>query len=398
MRRLLVFTENYSRGGGNRYLIDMVNALADEFDDVVIASNRNGIFPEDLKRLVGPAQIRTLHFITKARVESGLGGLPPRLKKIITLPLFFLEPILFIYNLLTFALCLGRLKPSVVLSCNGGYPGGRSCLAMTVASRLRGIPVALSVVSTPMCRKKMMAFYEAFIDGLVWRSADVVIVNAATIAVGLAAIRGMPQESAAIVHNGLPERPLRGQKKRGNNHLTIGCIARTDRAKGVFFLVDAFARLAVRYRDISLILVGKGDAHAELEAHVNASGLKDRIELAGYFTGDMDELIDAIGIYVFPSLQEGFPYSILEAMAAGKAIVATQVGGIPEAITDGVEGLLVAPSSVQALEVAIERLILDATLRNRLGENARLRFTKAFTLDAMGLRMKEVFRKAGLLE
>lgn len=396
MRRLLVFTENYSRGGGNRYLIDMVNALAGEFDGVVIASNQGGVFPEDLGRLSQQAVLTSFHFITKARVACGLNGLPPLLVRALTFPFFFIEPFLFLYNTLMFFIYLGRRKPSLVLSCNGGYPGGRANLALVVAAAIRKIPVAMSVVSTPMPLKRLLAFYEAYVDRLVWRCADVVVVNAATIASGLSAARGMPLEKTVVVHNGLSAPRPAAWKDRGSN-LTIGCIARTDRAKGVFFLVDAFERLAARYPGIRLKLVGRGDAHAELEARAQTPGLKGCMDVAGYFTGDMDALLDSIDIYVFPSLQEGLPYSILEAMSAGKAIVATRVGGIPEAITDGAEGLLVEPASVQGLEVAMERLIVDAELRKRLGSNASARFSREFTLEAMRARVKEVFAKAGLL-
>ncbi|MBI5563105.1 MAG: glycosyltransferase family 4 protein [Deltaproteobacteria bacterium] len=397
MKRLLVFTENYARGGGNRYLIDAVNSLSAEFDAVVITSNPGGIYPEDAPRLAGKADIRSVHFITKARVDNAAARLPALARRLIGLPFFLLEPLLFLYNIFASARYILRFRPTAVLSCNGGYPGGRACLAMTVASRMLGVPAVLSVVSTPMKRRGgILAVYEAATDALVWWSAKAVVVNAGAIAAALASARGLPIGKAVVVYNGLED--IAPEKKtHAGKGLTIGCIARTDRAKGVTFLLDAFIRLAAGYPDTRLVLIGKGDAQDELERRARESGLKGRIDLPGYYAGDTRALMDAIDIYVFPSLQEGFPYSILEAMRAGKAIAASSVGGIPEAITDGRDGLLVATGDTGALADAIERLMTDEALRNRLGRNARARFLKEFTLKAMDASLKKTFGEAGLL-
>lgn len=110
----------------------------------------------------------------------------------------------------------------------------------------------------------------------------------------------------------------------------------------------------------------------------------------GYYEGDTHYLLSSLDIYVLPTLHEGFPYSILEAMRANCAIISTNVGGIPEAIRNRVEGLLVPLSSVEVLELAIEELINDADLRNMLGKNARNRFLDMFAMEKMNQRLQEV--------
>jgi len=119
--------------------------------------------------------------------------------------------------------------------------------------------------------------------------------------------------------------------------------------------------------------------------------LQGRVELLGHYGGDVDALLSRFNLYVFPSLWEGFPYSIVEAMRAGVPIVATRVGGIPEAIMDGKEGLLVEPGSRDAIVDALQRLLDDPDLRRSLGRHARLKYENSLSLDKMHLRVREVF-------
>lgn len=391
MRSLVVFTENYSRGGGNRYMIDAVNAIADKFESVTIACNPGGVFKEDLKRLTKRVDLKEVHFVTKARAGFVCRSLPGPARTMLLLPLFLMEPLLLLYNTIIFIFYIRTLRPAAALVCNGGYPAGRSTLAFVIASRLMKIPSALSIVSTPAPRKKILSSYEALIDRLVWRSASAVIVNAEAIAKGLAELRGMPARKAHIVYNGLEGKRPPQRNEAGSARFVIGCVCRTDRAKGVLCLFEAFVNLAKRYPHISLKLVGSGDAADELERLRDASAFKDRIELTGYYKGDVDALLASFDLYVFPSLQEGFPYSILEAMRAGRPIVSTNVGGIPEAIRDSVEGLLVEPNSATGLQAAMERLILDKELAARLGVNALNRFEKEFELKAMRKSLRKIF-------
>lgn len=396
MKTLLVFTENYSRGGGNRYMIDAVNSLADGFEGITIVCNQGGVFEEDLKRLTKRVEVKKVHFITKARVSGRLASLPPAARKLLLGPLFLLEPLLFIYNTIVFTFYIGALRPTATFAFNGGYPAARATLAFVVASRLRKIPTALSIVSTPAPRKKISAFYEALIDRLVWSSASAVIVNAEAIAKELRGLRGAQGAKIHIVHNGLDAKMPPQRKESTEGTFVIGCVARTDRAKGVLCLFEAFVDLAGRYPQIRLVLVGRGDAQDELEKRREASGIKDRIELTGFYSGDIDALLASFDLYVFPSFQEGFPYSILEAMRAGCPIVSTNVGGIPEAIRDSIEGLLVEPNSVAALQASMERLILDKELRAKLGKGALRRFEKDFVLAAMHKRLSKVFENTVL--
>lgn len=396
MRKLLVFTENYLPGGGNRYLIDMVNAVGAQFNSVVIVSNSGGIFPQDVRRLQNFTSFHEAPFITISRVNNYLRFLPAVIRRLLLLLFYPIEPALFLFNVLLLIRYIRRLQPSSILSCNGGYPAARATLAMVIAASFEKIPVALSIVSMPMPRKKIFYAYDQIMDRLVWKSADIVIVNAKIIAQTLHDLRDFPLEKAYVVHNGLKDNGLPIKNDVKSDKFIIGCVARMDRAKGVIYLFEAFIGLAEKYSQLGLVLAGKGDVTGELARRAEISGIKDRIALLGYYEGNIDSLLADFDVYVFPSLYEGFPYSVLEAMRAGCPIVATNAGGVSEAIRDGIDGILIAPGSVEALMDAIERLLLDKTTRQRLAINAYFLFKNNFTLEAMHARVREIFAVAGL--
>lgn len=371
-------------------MIDLINSIEDRHGEIILASNRNGIFPEDVHRLKRPVNPRHILFLTRSLIANALRFIPSSARRIILSPLVLAEPLFFLGNVIAFVLLIRRVKPSFVISCNGGYPAAQASLAMVVAARILRLPAVLSIVSMPAPRRSFLRLYEKLVDKLVWQSADVVIVNAKAIAHALHELRGMPLAKAEVVYNGLEDRPPRiSGKTDENDRVVIGCIARMDVSKGVLFLLDAFAHLAKRHPTLRLVLAGQGDASEELSRRIQTLGLQDQVQLLGHYTGDVCALLDTFDIYIFPSLWEGFPYSIVESMRSGCTIVATSVGGIPEAITDEKEGLLIRPGATDEIVTAIERLMDDPAMRLELGHNARLKYERELALDKMQVRIRE---------
>ena len=393
MKSLLVFTEVYNPGGGNRYMTDLINGIAENYEEIHISSNRGGLYAEDAERLNRSVVFHSSGFVTRALLGNYIRAWPLSIRNLILFPLVSLEPLFFVFNVVLFSRLLLRLQPSRVLSCNGGYPAAAACLAMVVAARLAHIPVALSVVSMPAKRRAFLWLYEKSIDLLVWRAVTLVIVNAQVIADALCAGRDMPEQKVVVVYNGLEDKAHTkfASSAVGRDPFVIGCIARMDFAKGAVILLDAFATLAERWPKLRLVLAGHGDASANLVRRIKSLGLQDRVEMLGYYDGDVHTLLGTFDLYVFPSLWEGFPYSIVEAMRAGVPIVSTRVGGIPEAITDGVEGLLVESGSSEAIVRALERLLNDPALLLTIGCNARVKYEKSLSLDKMHSRIRDVF-------
>jgi glycosyltransferase involved in cell wall biosynthesis len=117
----------------------------------------------------------------------------------------------------------------------------------------------------------------------------------------------------------------------------------------------------------------------------------ERVRFLGYQTDPAPTLARA-GIFVLSSRSEGFPRSVLEAMRAGLPVVATNVGGVPEAVVNGVNGLLVPPGDPGALAASLERLLDDGELRKRMGAEARRTYQNRFGFDRMAEETVEVYR------
>jgi glycosyltransferase involved in cell wall biosynthesis len=128
------------------------------------------------------------------------------------------------------------------------------------------------------------------------------------------------------------------------------------------------------------VIVGDGPDRPRLEEEIETLGLTGPVRLAGE-RRDVPELLAAADVFVLPSVSEGLPVSVLEAMAAGLPVVASRVGGVPEQVSDGQTGLLVEPGDPNALAAALARLIAEPSLRRRLGAAGRARAEQAFDLD-----------------
>lgn len=193
-------------------------------------------------------------------------------------------------------------------------------------------------------------------------------------------------EKLAVVHNGIPtedfdrEPPaaLRAELQGGTNAPVVLCLARLDAQKGIHFLLEAARGVAAA----RFVFVGDGPDRQRFEKLARELGVAERVTFLGQ-RRDVPDLLAASDVFVLPSLWEGLPLSILEAMAAGKPVIATEVGGTPEALTDGETGLLVAPSDPAALTTAIRRVLEDADLRSRLASQGRDHVRRAFSVQAM---------------
>lgn len=168
--------------------------------------------------------------------------------------------------------------------------------------------------------------------------------------------------------------------------IVIGTVARIQDVKNHRDLVAAFARLRELVPEqrerLRLSIVGDGPLMGAVREQVAALGLQDVVWLPGA-RDDVAGLLHGFSLFTLPSLAEGTPVSMLEAMACGLPVVASRVGGIPEVVTDGVEGTLVAPRDVEALAAALAAYARDPELRRRQGEAARARIEHAFSMRTM---------------
>ena len=170
----------------------------------------------------------------------------------------------------------------------------------------------------------------------------------------------------------------------------IGIVARLDSIKNHRCLIKAMKTVSALFPDALLLVIGDGPLRVELEELVTFERLNKNILFLGT-RNDIPRLLSVLDIFVLCSLSEGLPLTILEAMAAGKSIVATNVGGIPEIIQDGTDGIIIPSDDSDGLADAISKLIRDEDKRHDMGVKARMKFEKKFTARAMVQRYEELY-------
>ena len=230
----------------------------------------------------------------------------------------------------------------------------------------------------------------------VCRLADRVLVNAEAVKTWLVG-DGYDPSNITIIPNGIDVTRFAQPVNRGEVRRSLGVpedvplvavVSRLSRLKGIEDFLHAAAVVGARHQTARFIVVGepspiKNRAYLdELSALANRLGLGNRVIFTG-LRSDVPAVLSAVDVSVMPSLNEALSNVLLESMAAGAAVVATDVGGTAEAMTDGENGLLVLPGKPDTMAAAISRLIDDPELTRRLGQAARDTITRRFSLEKM---------------
>jgi glycosyltransferase involved in cell wall biosynthesis len=176
-----------------------------------------------------------------------------------------------------------------------------------------------------------------------------------------------------------------------DNRVLIGTIATLIKQKGLSDLLDVAKATQNSGRKALFVIVGEGHLRGELEEKRRRLGLEETVVLTGWVTSAAEVALPTFDIFFQPSLWEAMSVVILEAMAAGKPIVATRVGENAQVMDDGVDGLLVEPRDISGMAAAIGRLIDDPALRLRLGNAARAKVERRFTVEHMTRAYEDVY-------
>ncbi len=242
-----------------------------------------------------------------------------------------------------------------------------------------GLPyiVSLRGADVPGYTDRFSSMYKVLtpIIRIIWKKADAVISNSE----GLKnlALKTNPDQKVDIIYNGVDTQnfqsdPLVFSQGRNSQIFRVLCISRLTERKGIKYLVGAIKLLDPKYPLLRLKIVGEGDAKKDLEKQTESLNLQEKIEFAGRMKHDkLPKIYSDSHIFVLPSLNEGMSNTMLEALASGLPIIATDTGGTKELVEDGGNGFIVNMKDSQDIAEKIERLINDRELCSEMSKKSR---------------------------
>lgn len=261
--------------------------------------------------------------------------------------------------------------------------------------RLAGVPAIVSHEHTWSYRGRPL---RRLADReLIARASDVFVAVSRSDRASMIAVERIDPAKIVVVPNGIPDPVAHGNDVRSELGLddtapVIGALARLEWQKGYDVLVAAVALLRPRRPDLRVLIAGEGRERARLHTAIAENGLVENVRLLGH-RYDSADFLAALDAVVMPSRWEGSPLALVEAMALGRPIVASAVGGIPDLITDEQHGLLVAPEDPHALAAALDRVLSDRALARRLGEHAQRRQRDELSIEVTVRRFERLYEE-----
>jgi sugar transferase (PEP-CTERM/EpsH1 system associated) len=294
----------------------------------------------------------------------------------------------FQFNVLRLARIMRAIRPTIVHSRNwGGIEGA-------LAARSAGVPVIVhSEHGYQLDMLNGLPLRQRMVRHVAYRCADAVFTVSKELRDFHAAQAWWDASSIGILHNGVDGEKFKPSFEASNrirlqmgirrDALVIGFVGRLIALKDVQTLLLALENLVPDVPEVHAIVVGSGPELVGLQRYVaDSSVLRGRV----CFTGareDVTDLLNAMNIFVLPSRMEGLSNTILEAMATGVPVIATDVGGNSEILTDDVCGYLFQPADVSGLAEKLTRLLQNQEMRKQFGQEARKRVLQEFSLEVM---------------
>ena len=248
-----------------------------------------------------------------------------------------------------------------------------------------------------------------FIEKVLAPFSSVILANSQGVRDSLITFDRIPASKVKVIHNGLDlsrfdcmsnydDSAIRNEYGIDSHCIVIGNVCRIHPQKDLDTFTEMASLLIERYKNLSFLIIGGaylGQERPYMEhivRRINALELSDKVTITG-FVEDVPEFLSRVDIFVQTSTREGLSNALMEAMAMGKAVVATAVGGTPELIDDGINGYLVSPKDVNAISDRVGILIENLHIRSRFGDAAKITIQEKFSLETMVDNMQRLYEE-----
>ncbi|MFQ5822508.1 MAG: glycosyltransferase [bacterium] len=362
---LLQVVNGLAAGGGELKLLELLKNLGPQKYNIVIASvGQGGVLEQDFRQLGYPLFI----FNKKHRFDVTL-----------------------IWQLVKL---IKRYKVDIVMTTLF-YADVIGAIAAWLA-RVNAV-ISWEVFTAPQQRRHSLVYR------IVQRNFTKVVSVSEAIARIVINERGVPAEKVVTIHYGVDTEKYkinhhlnkRAELGIGEKEIILGTVARLTEQKGHRYLIEAAPDIIAKFPNVRFVFVGGGPLEYELKRQIQDLGIKNYIIFLGV-RKDVVELLNTFDVFVLPSLYEGLPNVVLEAMACGKPIVATSVDGTPEAVIHGETGYLVEPQNPTGLSEAVINLLNQPDQIILFGENSRRRAENYFSLNRQIKQFKNLFNNITL--
>ena len=350
MKKIIFITVNLNYGGAEIGLLTVLkNIDKKRFDCFVLSIEPKGAIGEEIESM----GIEVIYLNSKARLYN--------------IPLIW-----------RIARILRNKKPDI-LHTSLFYANFFGRLAALIAK-----PAVIITEEHSMHVEKR--FYHVLLDRWLSNMTDKIRVCARSVLDFTSRQEGIPKEKFYLIYNAIDTERFNiyctkndARKLAGFavDDFLIGSVGSLIPLKGHRFLIEAVSCIVSEIPRLKLVIAGEGKCRDELSALAEAKGISEKIVFLGV-RKDIPQLMKMMDLFVFPSLQEGFPCAVIEAMYMGLPVIASNISGIPEVITSGNNGILVEPGNAQTIGENILTLYRDENLRNRLGREAKAKIESAY--------------------
>jgi glycosyltransferase involved in cell wall biosynthesis len=363
--RILLVIDEASVGGGQRHVLWLAEGLVRDGYEIAVACERQGYLVDELRSV-------------------GIRHLPVDLGNHFS-----------VKSLFRMIRLIREFDPTIVHT-HGGTAGvyGRIAARFLKRTTLHTYHGIHYLHFETGWKKRIYLFLEQFL--LRWTDAIICVANSD---LELALNHNLAERGKAfVIVNGINSRQFRapdkpGKRKRGSKRgvTIVGTVGRLHEQKGHRYIIQAALEIVKQPEPVEFHIIGDGNLRSELELQVQTLGLQNVIRFLGSRT-DIAAQLAQMDLFVLPSLWEGLPFVLLEAMSAGIPIIASEVDGVSEILEDGKDALLVPPRDPHALAMAIVKLIRNNKEAKRLATNALHKISERFDVKEMVRQTERVYR------
>ncbi len=281
-----------------------------------------------------------------------------------------------ITHFLKLIMFLRKQKFDIVHCHSGGY----ACIAAKIAGCKRIIYTKHGIGFT-LKELKKSSFIRKIRNLIVDKCVDIYIALTKYDKLMLRKFLHIPSKKIVVIYNGIPHISFKKtERKRDKHQPIIGTVARLVKQKGLEYLIEAIPVIKNEYKNLLVLIVGSGSEEKHLKDLVKGFNLEQTVNFLGYVDNPF-EIISSFDIFLLPSLWEGFPYVLLEAMYLKKPIIATNIFGINEVIEHNRSGILVKPRSAESISKAVLYLLRNKKIALELAKTAYERVLSCFSLE-----------------